>query len=113
VTAAAGQGLVEVEMPARYCVPLPVVATSQSLCLSTNREAICGWSFREVSGNLSADMQIMDGQNNTGLIVAEINLGPGESIRDPTGEWPILLVRGIWIQINAGTVRGAVWAALT
>jgi len=94
------------------CVPLVFAASAQSGALATKRTAVCGWSFREVTGSAPADMQLMDGQNNTGLVIAEITLTQGQSIRDVTGDWPVLCLRGIWVQVNSGTVRGSVWQAL-
>lgn len=89
---------------------IPVPATAASVELSALAEEVTGWSFREVTGAASADIQIMDGTQNTGDTLAEITLSPGESIRDDTGAYPLLAERGVFLQVNAGTVRGSVWA---
>jgi hypothetical protein len=94
------------------CVPLPFPASNQSAALSSKREVIGGWTFRETTGAAPADMQLIDGSSNTGVIIAEITLSPGQSIRDVTGYLAVVCLRGIWVQVNSGTVRGSVWAML-
>lgn len=113
MTSAGGAELVEVVEPLRLARNIPVQATSASVGLSSNPEAITGWSFREATGSASADIQLIDGNNsNSGDIIAEITLNPGQSIRDHTGPIPLRADRGIWLQVNAGSVRGSVWSRL-
>lgn len=113
MSAPAGAAPVEVAEVMRLARNIPVAATSASVGLSSNPEAVTGWSFRETTGSVAADIQLIDGNNsNSGDILAEITLSPGQSIRDDTGAYPLLAERGIWLQVNAGTVRGAVWSCL-
>jgi hypothetical protein len=89
---------------------IPVPATSASVPVKGRACAVGGWSFREVTGTATADCQLFDGTSNNGDIIAEITLSPGQSIRDTTGAYCVRAQRGVFLQVNSGTVRGSVWA---
>lgn len=108
---ATAPALIEVEAPLRVARNLPIAATSSSVAVSTNHEALSGWSFVETTGTAPAQLQIVDGSlTGGGDIIAEITLNAGQSIRDNTGPYPVECDRGIYINMIAGSVRGAVWS---
>ena len=110
MTSVLGTVPLEVEVVQHYSVPLVFTASAPSGALSTVRSCVTGWTFVETTGTAPASLQLMDGSSNTGLVFAEIALSPGQSIRDVTGAWPLIVYRGIWVQQLTGSVRGAVWA---
>lgn len=106
-----GQGL-DLVVPVLDARALAVPVTAASALVSNLPLRIIGWSFREVTGAAPLDAQLIDGSSNNGQVIAELTLGPGESIRDTIGPWCLRTQVGVWLQVNSGTVRGAVWAAI-
>lgn len=96
-------------MPLSRHIVVPV--TTVGVLVSSNPEAVSGWSFVETTGTAAASMQLVDGQVNTGDVLAEITLDPGASIRDTTGPWCLEAGRGVFVAVLSGSVRGTVWAA--
>lgn len=112
MTAAGTDSEVYLAVPVQDARALAVGQTAASVQVSGLPERIIGWSFREVTGAAPADIQLIDGLSNNGQIIAEITLGPGESIRDVAGGWCLRARVGVFLQVNSGTVRGSVWSAI-
>lgn len=68
-----------------------------------------GWSFREDNGGAPAALDIYDGTSTDGTLVATITLTAGQSTRDPVPDSGIACPAGIFVNVIAGTIRGAIW----
>ena len=88
-------------------VNIPARSTSVKLVNWAGR--ITWFSFRETTGAALATFRLWDGQDNSGALVAAVNLGPGESTRDYTGRHALPFDGGLFIEVLAGSVEGAVY----
>lgn len=70
-----------------------------------------GWSLRESTGAAAAQLDIYDGADGTGQLLATITLTAGQSTRDYPGLPGLYCARGLFVNAVAGSVAGAVWAA--
>ena len=91
--------------------PITVPATGSQVAYG-GRSLIMGWSLLETTGTAAATVEIWDGQDATGQLIAAISLDPGESTRDWLGPEGIETDIGLFVRVIGGSVRGAVWARL-
>jgi hypothetical protein len=89
-----------------YTQPYPASATGQ---VTGGEAMIVGWSFRETTGTVAATIEIFDGGDAGGQLVASISLAPGQSVRDLTGVIPVLVRSGLFLNLVSGTIRGSMW----
>lgn len=98
------------EVAARTYYPIAVPVTAVPVpCQLQGSQLIGGWSFIETTGAASATLQLVDGGSAQGTVLAEIGLSPGQSVRDLAPGDGLLLQTGLFINVTAGSVRGAVW----
>lgn len=90
-------------------LPFPVPATAASQNLSGVSALLMGWTWRETTGAAAADIDILDGNDANGAVVATINLNSGQSCRENAPGRGIYLQAGPFLRVNAGTVRGSLW----
>lgn len=86
---------------------IPTLTTS--LIVVSGRGVLKGWSLRETTGAAVAAVNIWDGTNNAGLILAAITLPSGGSEPVWLGELGLSFTRGLFVEVVAGSVRGALW----
>lgn len=72
---------------------------------------LSGWSFRETTGAAAARVDIFDGLDAGGQLVATITLAANESTRDSLSVPGIWCRRGVFVNVVAGAVAGAVWVS--
>lgn len=73
---------------------------------------VMGWSLLETTGAAAAVVELYDGQDAGGQLVAAISLSPGQSTRDWLGPSGIETDIGLFVRVVSGTVRGAVWVRM-
>ena len=88
---------------------IEVPTTTTDLVVISGRGVLLGWALRETSGAAPAAVTIRDGLAATGLVIAPINLAANESTRDWFSDWGIAFSSGIFIDVAAGTISGAIW----
>lgn len=69
---------------------------------------LMGWSVRETAG-AQATVYLRDGTDSSGLIIAPIELAPNESTRDSYFPGGLSFVNGLFVDVVAGQVEGAVF----
>ena len=77
--------------------------------LATSANRLLGWSLRETSGVASATVYLRDGTDDSGAMVAAIQLAAGESVRDSYFPGGLSLIAGLYVDVAAGQVEGAVY----
>lgn len=80
------------------------------LALGTGFYAVTGWAFRETTGTAGAVLEIIDGIDANGNLIAPITLLANESTRDLQGIVPLGVEMGIFVHVVSGSVKGALWA---
>jgi hypothetical protein len=88
---------------------LQLAATTTDVLLISGRVLLKGWAVRETTGAAVAAFTIRDGLGATGLMVAPVNLAANESSREWFGEAGLVLEGGVFIDVTAGSIEGAVW----
>lgn len=84
---------------------MPVAASG---LVNGRRSFLTGFSLTETSGAASASVQLISGQNATGIVLATVNLAPSESAREYL-PWPWLSFRaGIFVNVVSGAIIGSV-----
>lgn len=71
---------------------------------------IFGWSFRETTNSAIATVELYDGTGTNGQLLTSITLAINESTRDLMGGNGLEALGGIYLNVVAGSVKGAVWA---
>jgi hypothetical protein len=72
---------------------------------------LAGWSLRETTGAAVAQVDLIDGNDATGVIIASIALAAGASESRPLGGHLMTVRNGLFVAVNAGSVTGALWFA--
>lgn len=84
-------------------------ATTVGIILISGRGVLTGWALKETTGAAAATLNIWDGTDNRGLLLAPVNLAANESNREWFSDWGIAFSRGIFVEVLTGSVSGAVW----
>lgn len=108
-------GMVEAELvlPKRSQVKARAIpADGADHQLTTAAGGLFGWSLRETTGAATATVELIDGGNNAGQVLAEVVLGAGGSESVWLGPHGIDVQTGLRVHVVAGTVKGAAWATL-
>lgn len=92
----------------RHASPITVAGGGSQVSIGGNH-LIMGWSLRETTGAAGAVVDIFDGQDATGQILATLSLVASESTRDWLGPDGIETDIGVFVRVNSGAVSGAVW----
>ena len=91
---------------------LPVsIPTGQSGVVLGGPALLFGWSLRESTGAAPAQLDVYDGADQTGQLVATITLTAGQSTRDWLGLPGLYCRRGLYVNAVSGSVTGVLWAA--
>lgn len=84
-------------------------ATTTGTILISGRGVLTGWALKETTGAAVATLNIWDGTDNRGLLLAPVNLAANESTRDWFSDWGIAFSRGLFVEVLSGSVSGALW----
>lgn len=94
-------------------VPAQSIATPSPLTTSqiavSGRGAVKGWAFRETTGAAVATFNLWDGTANNGLMIAPLALASAGHESIWLGELGVSFTRGLFIEVTAGSVVGALW----
>lgn len=102
------------ELPAGYFLSFPFGATNVSRPLDpAGSIRLGGWSLVETTNAAVATVELWDGSVNGGGTLAVINLAAGQSLTKSMPGLGLVLRSGLFLNVTAGTVRGAIWAAAT
>lgn len=91
------------------CYTLPFGVTTLSINLVGRAALLLGYTIRETTGAAAADIDILDGNDFNGAVVATVTLLAGQSLRDNMPGDGIYCQSGPFLRINSGSVRGALW----
>jgi hypothetical protein len=86
-----------------------IVAPGKSIV--TGDVYLAGWSLRETTGAAVAQLDLVDGGDSGGVIVASIALAAGDSKVATFGGHLLTIQNGLFVAVNAGSVTGALWFA--
>lgn len=89
-------------------LPLPLKSQVNSVQLFTGRCLLRGYSVTN-GATTAGGMNILDGQDATGMAVAVLNLAAATSATANTAARGVLMEQGIYVQLLAATVTGAIW----
>lgn len=92
--------------------PIPVQQTSQGKAVVKKAADILGWSFVETTGVNGARVDIYDGIDNTGTLIAVVQLNASESVIVYLSDQGIHCLVGIYLDVKNGSVEGSVWTRL-
>jgi hypothetical protein len=94
-------------------VPAQSIATPSPLTTSaillSGRGILKGWAFRETTGAAVATLNLWDGTANNGLMVAPLGLASAGHESIWLGELGVSFTRGLFLEVIAGSVVGALW----
>jgi hypothetical protein len=88
---------------------VPIPTTVANVNVSSRAALLRGWSFRETTGVAAASIDILDGNDPGGELLATINLSAGQSIRENAPGYGVLVEMGPFLRVNSGSVQGAMW----
>ena len=110
MSSAPGTITVDLDVPANRPARPVVYSTGNAGKLIYSRQAtVTGWSFRETSGTVGAVLRIVDGQDNTGTLIAALSLSGGQAAAVSLAPGGLAALSGVYIDVVSGTVEGAVW----
>jgi hypothetical protein len=95
----------------RHASPITVPATGSQVALG-GPSLLMGWALLETSGTVAATLEIYDGEDVTGQLIAPIALAPGQSTRDWMAPDGLETDIGLFVRVIAGTIRGVLWTRL-
>lgn len=95
-------------IPPASTIPTAAVAVSGQML--NGAALIFGWSFRETTNAAIATVELYDGTSTGGALITSITLAINESTRDLMGGNGLEILTGIYLNVVAGSVKGAVWA---
>lgn len=75
---------------------------------TTSPSSLVGFALRNTSAVVSAEVLLRDGDAD-GDIVIPLTLAPSESVRDWFGPGGINLTHGLYVDVSAGAIDGAVF----
>lgn len=101
--------VIETGQPFRHVVPVPIISYGVNELISSRAVRLYGWSLAEPNGAFSAQITLRNGGDANGTMVADITLGPSESIRDWFGPHGVYCDSGLFKAITTGSVTGALW----
>ncbi len=70
---------------------------------------LLGFSLRETTGAAAALVYVRDGADAGGKLLSIVSLAAGESIRDWFGPGGLSVGAGVYLDVTAGQVEGAVY----
>lgn len=73
------------------------------------RSILMGYSVKEASGTASAEIDIVNGADATGMIVCPVTLSAGQSTEDWFGPQGLQMDVGVFCHVASGAVVGSVW----
>lgn len=97
-----------VPLPAR---PVPVPTTGTGRVVISRPAILTGWSFTETTGTDAATLDLYTGRDTTGVLALTVALTAGASDTGTTGRGGLYLDAGAFLDVTAGSVRGALWLA--
>jgi hypothetical protein len=95
-------------VPDQGARPVPIEA-GKRVRLATSGGTLAGFSLRETTGVAVAVVNLRDGDDANAALVQTISLAPAESVRDWFGDRGISLYNGLFMDVAAGAVDGAVF----
>lgn len=101
---------IDLELDSPPVLPVSIPA-GQSGAVTGGPTTLCGWSLRNTSAAAVAQIDLYDGADATGQLVATITLAANESTRDYLPQPGVTCRRGVYVNIVAGAVAGAVWVS--
>lgn len=90
-----------------HAIAVPATGSQQVL---GGPSLLMGWSFLESTGAAAATVEVYDGYGAGAQLVTAISLSAGQSTRDWLGPHGIYCSEGLFVNVVAGSVRGALWA---
>lgn len=88
---------------------LPILARTTDLNAIGRGTLLLGFSFIESTGVASAEVDILDGNDANGALVAAVSLQAGQSTRDTFGTHGVYCQSGPFLHVVSGSIRGALW----
>jgi hypothetical protein len=90
-------------------IAVPFGPTGASFLPLTGDVLLAGWSVAESTGAAVASLDIFDGTDATGSLLASIRLAANESVQDSLPQPGVDAKVGLFVRVNAGSVIGALW----
>lgn len=84
------------------------VGTGGTVRASVSAGSLVGWALHN-TGVAPAQVNLRDGNDAGGTLIAPITLNPGESTRDSWGPGGIAFTSGLFVELVTGTFEGAVF----
>lgn len=96
--------------PVRGALALPVgTAPSAVKLLSNTAGRLVGYALKETTGIATAELDLLDGTNVDGDLLAPITLAANQSVRDWFGPAGVSFGIGLYAQLVSGSITGTVW----
>lgn len=93
--------------PAR---PIFVPSGGANHLIIGTRAILYGYSLKETTGSSAAEVEVLTGNDDTGTIIAVIELASGVSDTQWFGDMGVLADSGIFLKMVNGSVTGSIWA---
>jgi len=90
-------------------IAIPTSGVGGTILLS-GRGVLKGWAFRETTGAAVATFNLWDGTANNGLLLSPLALASAGHESIWLGELGLSFTRGLFVEVTAGSIIGAVWA---
>lgn len=93
----------------RLAIPVAIATTAASGIVYGRPCYLHGLTLREATGVAVADVDLNNGSDAGSAPAATITLAANESIREAYSPHGIWCPNGLFLRVNAGSVRGSVW----
>lgn len=94
-------------LPAAEAIPISDRTTD--LQVISGLALITGWSFIEMTGAATAQVNLYDGTSANGALIAAISLIANESTRDLIPAPFVAAMSGVYLEVLTGEIMGSLW----
>lgn len=99
-----------IDLPASEALEVP--ETVAGVPLVGGGGVLTGWTFKEPTNLTGNEWTLRDGERANAPILGTRTLAVNESVTDPLPQPGVLFRRGLFLDVQAGTVEGAVYVVL-
>lgn len=90
-------------------IPVGTLSTSRRIFYVSGRFRLRGFGLKETTGTTTAEVDIYDGEDGGGQLIAPINFAANESVREWWSGDGMGCEHGVALVWVSGSVSGSVW----
>lgn len=93
-------------------IPVSFPAITGGYTLVHTSADVCGWTIREATGTDTAQVELFDGADPTGVPLARLSIPAGHTSVVSTGFMGVRARAGVHVMVTSGLADGVVWVRI-